>query len=73
MSSSTTDLVQYRLQRAWESLEEARLLADAGHWNTCANRLYYGCFYAVNALLAASGLAASKHSGVRSLFGRHFV
>lgn len=44
-----------------------------GHQNACVNRLYYACFYAVNALLASQGLSASKHSGVRALFGRHFV
>ena len=31
------------------------------------------CFYAVSALLASRGLSSAKHSGVRSLFGRHFV
>ena len=40
-------LIHYRLERAQESLDEARLLADAGRWNTCVNRLYYSCFYAV--------------------------
>ena len=37
------------------------------------SRLYYACFYAVSALLYSHGLSAAKHSGVRSLFGRHFV
>jgi len=31
------------------------------------------CFYAVSALLARHGHAASKHSGVIALFNRHFV
>lgn len=39
----------------------------------CVNRLYYACFYAVSALLAAEGLSSSKHSGVRSLFNENFV
>ena len=43
------------------------------HWNACANRLYYACFYAVTALLAEKSLASSKHSGVKGLFNRHFV
>lgn len=66
-------LVQYRLERARETLEDARILADAGRWNTCVNRLYYACFYAVSALLAALGLSSSKHTGMRSLFNQHFV
>jgi uncharacterized protein (UPF0332 family) len=42
-------------------------------WNPCVNRLYYACFYAVSALLLRHGFSSSKHTGVRSLFNRHFV
>jgi uncharacterized protein (UPF0332 family) len=66
-------VVQYRLSRASETLDEARLLADAGHWNGCVSRLYYSCFYAVTALLLRHGLSSSKHSGVRAMFNRDFV
>jgi uncharacterized protein (UPF0332 family) len=66
-------LVAYRLQRAIETLEEARLMQSIAHWNTCANRLYYAAFYAVSALLVRDGYAASKHSGVKALFNRHYV
>jgi uncharacterized protein (UPF0332 family) len=48
-------------------------MAEAKHWNGCVNRLYYTCFYAVNALLLTKGLSSSKHTGVRSLFSLHFV
>ena len=37
------------------------------------NRLYYACFYAVSALLIQQGLSSSKHTGIRSLFNRHYV
>jgi uncharacterized protein (UPF0332 family) len=70
---SNEKLIQYRLERARETLEEAQLMADSSHWNACVNRLYYACFYAVNALLATQRLSSAKHSGVRALFGRHFV
>ena len=70
---STRQLVEYRLTRARETLDEARLLLEAGRGNAAVNRLYYASFYAVTALLLAHGHAASKHSHVRSLFGRHFV
>lgn len=66
-------LVDYRLQRAEETLEEARMMQTAGHWNACANRLYYAAFYAVSALLVKDGFKASKHSGVKALFNRHYV
>jgi uncharacterized protein (UPF0332 family) len=67
------DVVQYRLQRAREALEDARVLAGASRWAACVNRLYYACFYAVSALLLQHGLSSAKHTGVRSLFNRHFV
>ena len=73
MSDSKNDLVKYRLQRAYETLEDARILAKAARWNTCVNRLYYACFYAISALLAQHGLSSSRHTGVRSLFNRHYV
>ena len=73
MTKSNKELVSYRLQRARETLEDARILADARRWNPCVNRLYYACFYAVSALLVQAGLSSSKHTGVRSLFNRHFV
>ena len=66
-------LVTYRLQRATETLEEARLMQSIGHWNTCANRLYYAAFYAVSALLVRDNHVASKHSGVKALFNRYYV
>jgi hypothetical protein len=66
-------LLQYRLARARETLDEARLLLDGGHANACINRLYYACFYAVSALLLTEGQASAKHRGVRALFDRHWV
>ena len=73
MTKSNKELVSYRLQRARETLADAHILADAGRWNPCVNRLYYACFYAVSALLVQEGLSSSKHTGLRSLFNRHFV
>jgi len=66
-------LVAYRLQRATEALEEAHLMQEIGHWNTCANRLYYAAFYTVSALLVHDGLTATKHSGIKALFNQHYV
>jgi len=73
VSDSKSELINYRLQRAYEALEDARILAGASRWNTCVNRLYYACFYAVSALLIQHGLSSSKHTGIRSLFNRHYV
>ena len=73
MTFSRSDLVLYRIQKAWDVLEDARILARTARWNACINRLYYACFHAVSAILLQRGFLSSKHSGVRGLFGQHFV
>lgn len=66
-------LVQYRLERAEETLKEVEILANEAHYNAAANRLYYACFYAVTALLVANGHSTQSHAGAKTLFGLHFV
>ena len=65
--------IRYRLARAREALDEARLLLEADHLATAVTRIYYACFYAVSALLFSEGLSSTKHSGVRALFDQHWV
>ncbi len=73
MNERSRDLVSYRMARAEESLEDARILSRAERWNACVNRVYYACFYAVSALLVRDGLSSSKHAGIRGLFNRNYV
>jgi uncharacterized protein (UPF0332 family) len=73
VTKSRDDLAHYRMARAYETLQDARVLADKQRWNACVNRLYYACFYAVSALLAQDDLSSSRHTGVRSLFNRQYV
>jgi len=67
-------IIDYRLQRARETLSDAHLLFEQGgsFWSII-NRAYYAMFYAILALLTSSGKGASKHSGVIALFDQHFV
>ena len=39
------DYINYRLDRAYESFEDAKLLAENDRWNTAINRLYYGILH----------------------------
>ncbi|MCX5856294.1 MAG: HEPN domain-containing protein [Deltaproteobacteria bacterium] len=67
-------LAGHRLDQAAESLEEARYLMDGGKsLRSVANRIYYGMFYAVLALLIYEPYSSSKHTGVLSYFNRNFV
>lgn len=67
------DLINYRISRAKETLKEVQLLLENGLWNTAVNRLYYACYYAVIALLLKHNIKTQTHSGVRQMFGLHFV
>lgn len=66
-------LIAYRLERANEVFEEAEQIAKMKHWNSCVNRLYYSCFYAVNALLLQRDFSSSKHTCIRAIFNKEFV
>lgn len=67
------EIIKYRFYRAKETIEEAKLLASDNRWNTCVNRLYYACFYAVIGLLFKKGLKSKSHSGARTLFTKEFI
>jgi uncharacterized protein (UPF0332 family) len=67
------DLVNHRLNRAIETLSEIDILVKNKLWSTAVNRLYYACYYAVNALLVKYEVKAETHGGVRRMFGLKFV
>ena len=73
MTPEERTLVEYRLERAREAIEEARLLFEAGHLHTYVNRLYYACFYAVSAVLLTKGLSTSKHTHLRALLHKDLI
>jgi uncharacterized protein (UPF0332 family) len=70
---SRLGLMRYRMERADETMEEAGILAERGHYNAAVNRLYYACFYATQALLLKYHIAATTHAGVKSMLGLHFI
>lgn len=69
MTGSKEDLIKYRLFRAKDTLDDARILANSHKWNFTINRLYY----AVMALLLASDLNPTTHNGAKSNFTEHFI
>lgn len=66
-------IVNYRLERAYETLKEADYNADGGYYNAAVNRLYYACFYAASALLLSREIEANTHNGVKTMISMHFV
>ena len=66
-------IVKLRMQRAKETFAEVENIMAMGYWRTTANRLYYACYYAVNALLVKNGYTIHTHSGAINQLGLHFV
>lgn len=58
---------------AKNKLQSAELLLDQLHYADAVSRAYYALLHGARALLATKGLDSKKHSGVISLFNRHFV
>lgn len=62
-----------RLKRSREHLKSARDILRNNDYADSISRSYYAIFQAARALLALKGLDSRKHSGVISLFNRHFI
>ena len=73
MKKSVADLIQFRLDRADETMEEAKALTQMEHWNGVVNRLYYAAFYAVSALFITIDFYTKKHSSLRSKFNEEII
>lgn len=69
MNDNKKDLIRYRIARANETLEDARILANQNRWNSAINRLYY----AVMAILLHDNFYPSTHTGAKSNFNQYFI
>lgn len=67
------NIIAYRRERAYLTLEEAKYNAEASYWNLVANRLYYATFYMCIALLLSKHIVANTHIGVKSMMGMNFI
>lgn len=70
---SRQTLIKYRMERAYDSMKEAQLMAEKSFYNAAINRLYYACYYAAVALLLTNDIPAQTHSGVKTMLGLHFI
>ena len=73
MTGTKRDLINYRISRAKDTLDDAQILADNERWNSAINRLYYAAYYAVMALLIDSDLKPTTHNGAKSNFSEYFI
>ena len=73
MKGTKADLIKYRMLRAWDTYDDARILAEKEKWNSAINRLYYSAYYAVIALLPNAGYKPTTHNGAKTNFTQHFI
>ena len=66
-------IIDYRIERSYQSLKEAKYVGEGEFWNLAANRLYYSIFYMCLALLISKGVEAMTHEGVSRMMNLHFV
>ena len=66
-------MVRLEMEKAHTFYNQAELMFEQEQWDLAANRFYYSCFHAVQALFIYNGLASKRHSGMISQFGLHFV
>ena len=61
------------MQKARDSLRDAKLLAENGLYDFAASRAYYTMFYLAEAFLLGRELSFSKHAAVIATFGQQFA
>jgi uncharacterized protein (UPF0332 family) len=66
-------IINYRRQKAYDSLKEVDALVKLAFWNLAGNRLYYAVYHMASALLLDKGFSAHTHSGVIHLIGQNFI
>ena len=66
-------LCRYRLERAKEDLEAARVNHSSGLFKAAINRSYYAIFHSIRAVNILDGFDASKHSSVIAHFNQYYV
>jgi uncharacterized protein (UPF0332 family) len=68
-----TELIQYRLIEARESIEDVLLLINNDRHRAAVNRIYYGMFYSLLALGLAYEFETSKHQQLLGWFNKNFI
>lgn len=71
--SSRNDLINYKFERASQTIQEAYVLANAKFFNAAVNRLYYAAYYAASALMLTNALETVTHKGIKTMLGLKFI
>jgi len=66
-------VVGLELEKANAMLEQTSLSVAHKMWDLTANRMYYGAFHAVCALLIHNGIRVGTHKGALIMLNKEFV
>ena len=65
---------KYRLNKAKETLETAKMILENGKdFSSANNRAYYAIFYAIRAVLAIKEVDFKRHKDVLAYFNKEYV
>lgn len=67
------DLASYKLDRAREELDTARLLFENKKLKSANNRAYYSIYYALTAVMCLEPIAFKKHKDTIAYFNKNYV
>lgn len=73
MPEDRKSIIDYRIERAYETIKEVEFIVTGKFWNLAANRLYYAAFYICQALLLSRHISAASHTGVSRMMHLHFI
>ena len=67
------EVVRYRIENAYRTIDEVQSHIENGFYNTAVNRMYYACYYAASAILVSQQITTKSHAGVKQMFSLHIV
>lgn len=73
MEFDKAGLIKYRVKRAGETAEDARIAIENKRLHNAENRIYYAIFYIVSALALKNDFTTSKHSQLLSWFNSTYI
>ena len=66
-------LVEQQKAKATRFIKQAEEMLSLRYFDLAANRYYYACFHAIQALFIKDGISAHTHSGVLTQFSLNYV
>jgi uncharacterized protein (UPF0332 family) len=66
-------LINHRVSRAKETIEDARIAIENQRFHAAENRIYYAIFYIVSALAMKDDYSTSRHGQLLGWFNKNYV